>query len=146
MRFEMKKTTLPDKPSELIRVAIADLEKCERSKKYTVDMGVWHTYHDKTCYVCLAGSVMAQTMGIDSHKSTTPGLLYRDEIPDLEVDKLQALNSLRLGEVGHALSLMDKKRPTGIKREYLMRSYITDRVGFKVDMRKLADDLEAAGL
>lgn len=33
---------LPDKPSELIRLAIKDLETCEASEKYAIFMGAWH--------------------------------------------------------------------------------------------------------
>lgn len=33
------KDTLPDKPSELLKVALADLEKVEESPMYHVNMG-----------------------------------------------------------------------------------------------------------
>ena len=54
--------TLPDKPSELIRLALSDLEKCEGDSRYEVDMNEWHvpTQKGHVCYVCLAGSVMAK--------------------------------------------------------------------------------------
>ena len=55
----MKK--LPNKPSELLKVALTDLELVEGDSKYRVDMRNWHTpQYDKTCEVCLAGSVMAK--------------------------------------------------------------------------------------
>ena len=33
---------LPSKPSQLIRVALADLAKAERDDRYKIDMGIWH--------------------------------------------------------------------------------------------------------
>lgn len=64
---------LPNKASELIRLAIGDLEKAEASERYVIDMGNWHTpenlikgslYSDK-CAICLAGAVMAFSLDID---------------------------------------------------------------------------------
>lgn len=62
----MKNTQLPDKPSELIRLALKDLRKTERQFwKYKIDMDIWHSGKTSTlsrCSVCLAGAVMAQTL------------------------------------------------------------------------------------
>lgn len=71
----MKK--LPNKLSELIRLAMKDLELVENDEKYKVDMdmGSWHfpwfseeaEHFDvddevEVCNVCLAGAVMAKTL------------------------------------------------------------------------------------
>ncbi len=57
---------VPDKPSELIRLAIADLKKtAAMPDDYTIDMHQWHGkdwQNEKKCSVCFAGSVMAQTL------------------------------------------------------------------------------------
>lgn len=91
---------LPNKASELIRLAIGDLEKAEASERYVIDMGNWHTpenlikeplYSDK-CIICLAGAVMAFSLDID------PGI--HCEPVDLDAVngwKLRALNSFRGG-------------------------------------------------
>ena len=53
---------LPDKPSELIRLALADLRKCEADPRYLIDMAQWHRpVTSELCHVCLAGAVMART-------------------------------------------------------------------------------------
>ena len=62
-------TTLPSLPSELIRAALEDLRACERDDGYVVDMSNWHgpitdNRGRKVCAVCLAGAVMAQTLGL----------------------------------------------------------------------------------
>lgn len=86
---------LPSKPSALIRQAVRDLQSCERSSRYWIDMHQWHTPHgdhDDVCYVCLAGSVMAQSLGSDPSEVMDP--------VDLDVEdenKMLFLNSLRCG-------------------------------------------------
>lgn len=52
---------LPDKPSELLVLALEDLEKVEKDPKYQVNMGTWHrpSEFEPVCLVCLAGAVMA---------------------------------------------------------------------------------------
>jgi hypothetical protein len=37
----MKTTTLPDKPSALIRVALEDMRAMEEDTRYRINMGVW---------------------------------------------------------------------------------------------------------
>ena len=53
---------LPDKLSDCLELALGDLEKCERSKRYRIDMIEWHNPVAETCYVCLAGSVIARAL------------------------------------------------------------------------------------
>ena len=104
----MKKTKskLPDRLSDLILVALKDLKKCEKSPKYTVEMSKWHrpscasaiTHLDWTCEVCLAGSVIAQTL-------KTPIIKLKEPVDFGEVDehKLYALDYIRGGDVFQAL-------------------------------------------
>lgn len=73
----MSKIKLPNKPSELIRLAVKDLVLVENDKRYSVNMHEWHTpwfvdndydidYESEEsviiCSVCFAGSVMAKTL------------------------------------------------------------------------------------
>lgn len=86
----MTETQLPDKKSELIRLAIADLEKCEQDPNYTIDMTRWHEpRYDGVCQVCLAGSVMAKTLNANIRfyldwvrygSTTSYKLLFLDDI------------------------------------------------------------------
>lgn len=136
-----KETLLPDKPSELIRVALADLAKVERSKKYRVEMGTWHEPVDGVCEVCLAGAVMAKTL-----KSYPNETLWADtDFDDDTKNKLLALDFLRQGEVVEALEQLGFDDHEHI-HDYDIVSYHTDRNEFKDDMRHLADDLEKVGL
>ena len=148
-------TTLPDKPSELIRVAIADLEKCEQDPRYVIEMSVWHEdatvvrtdadeqgKPDAICAVCLAGAVMAKSLGTKPDGRATPSMVVDGEA---DRGRLLALDSLRVGDmVGAMLSLgLDEPEDTSVRS---VAAYHDDSIRFKSDMRRLADDLERAGL
>lgn len=63
MKIKKQKNLLPNKPSELIEVALVDYAKVKRSKKFVIDMGDWYTRRGAgICHVCLAGAVMAKTL------------------------------------------------------------------------------------
>lgn len=103
MRKSKKK--LPKKLSDLIEVALHDLEACEKSDEYTVDMGRWHyPSPDSPCEVCLAGSVMAQTLGTKTSRIACPG----DFGGDVQ-QALHALDEVRHGPIGlpKALRMID---------------------------------------
>lgn len=90
---------LPDKLSELIRVALIDLEKCENDPRYFIDMQEWHHFIAGVfCQVCLAGAVAAQTIGIDIKDSLVVGVENRRDH-----QKLMALDGIRAGDYSWAL-------------------------------------------
>jgi len=102
----MEKQKLPDKMSELIRVAIVDLEKVEKlSEVYRINMSRWHVADDDSddgkvrCSVCLAGAVMAQTLGADATQSFRPGSFN-------ESCKLNAIEDFRTGDISAAARFM----------------------------------------
>jgi len=98
---------LPDKPSALIQLALEDLEKAERSELYDIDMSIWHQPRIRTgfeispCTVCLAGSVIAFSLGVLTHRNVTP----KSFRADTEV-KLEALEDFRTGHIQPAIRLM----------------------------------------
>ena len=98
---------LPNKPSSLIKLALADLKKVERSKKYIVDMGAWHKANG-VCSVDLAGSVMAQTLNVPINMTVMP-----EAFDDDTENKLQALNDFRIGFIEGGLRRMNT--PSSIK-------------------------------
>ena len=51
-----------DKLHVLLRLAIDDLKSCITAPEYDIDMDNWVYHWDNTCYVCLAGAVMVQTL------------------------------------------------------------------------------------
>jgi len=137
--------TLPDKPSELIRLAVEDFTKCEAAcDKFEIDMAEYCHTVDGKCHVCLAGAVMAQTLGCNGTFEGR-GEVWRDK--DLN-RKMEFLNCIRLGFIGHALEHIggyDTK-----KYEHLDRDVIgywgPHKETFKRQVLKIADDLEAVGL
>lgn len=145
-----KPVTLPDKPSELIRVALADLEAVERSKKYVVNMGTWHepkgTPGGTKCEVCLAGAVMAKSLKNNPAKNLIPDEDFEDDLPG----KLNALDSLRMGDVPLALGelgfddICDSEMAYDLERSIV--SYHDDPKRFKVEMQMLAYALEDESL
>lgn len=66
---------LPKKLSDRILVALTDLETCEADPRYTIHMGRFHVPNVITgaCSVCLAGSVMAKTLGAAPELYLVPG-------------------------------------------------------------------------
>jgi len=98
---------LPGKPSALIRVALRDLEACEKGSRYEIDMDAWHLqdssgfFCDTRCHVCLAGAVMSQTLQVAMNQH-----LYPSEFDEDTADKLIALDSFRVGDVTTGLDRM----------------------------------------
>ncbi len=137
------RTTLPAKPSALIRIAMDDLNKVERLKGYEVDMGRWHDigYEDGKCRVCFAGAVMAQTLGVKPDEAREPHSFGHDTS-----SKLKALDDFRVGYVYAGLSRMGVGRNYGYDFDVAVPHYAEDRRGFKLAMRKLIRDLAAAKL
>lgn len=102
-------TPPPDKLSDLIRLALDDLRKCEENPQYTINMHVWyhHSPDNNRCMVCLAGSVMAQTLQFAS--TDRLGDIIRLGCDDLNSTAsrwaagMYALNAARQGRVDFAL-------------------------------------------
>ena len=134
---------LPNKPSELILVALHDLELCEADKNYKIDMGDWHAHNisNNKCYVCLAGAVMAKNLDVDKAK-------YIHDPDDLgyELGKvLDAIDALRCGRVHSAFHSLDLKPKLGERFNRKMSYYSKGANQFKLDMTMLAFDLWEAG-
>lgn len=136
-----KPVKLPDKPSALIRLALRDLEKCERSSKYKVEMAYWHDPNGK-CKVCLAGSVIAKTLGVKPNQQ-----LHPDDCTDNDTRrKLFALNAFRLGGIHGGLDEMGIERPNTIPMTVPREFYKENSTKFKVFMRGVATMLAKEGL
>lgn len=108
------KVTLPKIPSQLIRIALKDLEKAERTPKTRINMGTWYDTNG-SCTVCLAGSVMANTLKeqselVKAKKRIEYPSFYNDGsefnlYPDLyrsNSSQLFAINNLREGTLDDA--------------------------------------------
>ena len=125
---------LPIKPSELIRLALSDLRKCEADPDYTTDMSSWHEPGRNTCYVCLAGAVMAKSLGADRYHDLEPM-----SFADVEY-LLFALDHFRVGDIGSGLENLGFKDDEFPNRVII--PYRIDSEKFHKQMHVLADDLE----
>lgn len=141
--------SLPDKPSELILVALQDLEKVEKDPLFNVNMSEWVFYNSYThrCHVCLAGAVMMKTLEARGYKlprdaaSISPSNFGFKEYQS----KLLALDSFRLGDVGEGLEEMGLFAPQ-LNYCYTMPSYNNNPEKFKRRMRAMSRMLRAHGL
>ena len=127
--------TLPDKPSELLEVALADLEKVAKDSRFAINMSTWYTTSlSGQCVVCAAGAVMAKTLrvgaldGRDLGPSSFSGSLS---------EKLLAINCLREGCISAALYNLHLDRPDNLPYSVPMASYETQKDLFYIDARKL---------
>ncbi len=154
----MKNKTLPQYPSELIRVALNDLKKIEKDPAYTVNMNCWHipagtfifdTLDPTECHVCFAGSVMAKTFDVAIAESIRP-----DDFNDINNIKFRALDRFRRGDVSEGFSRLQRHQSyhtedfsfkNGVAFDRDITPYQRDAKAFHEGMRKLARDLEQAG-
>lgn len=135
-------TTLPDKPSELIRIALKDLRKCEKDPRYKVDMDFWHAPNGK-CKVCFAGAVMAKRLGVPINVSIDSNMTESQP----EYLKLLALDYARLGWARDMATTMGCQFDrTLIPGKVDLVPYENNPAAFKRGMRAMADLMESHGL
>lgn len=134
-----KNLNLPEKPSELIRVALADLDKIEKTPGYEIVMSDWHVPFGGRCEVCLAGAVIASQRPTLKNEDLQP---YH--FPPATCGALEALNQFRMGFIEDGLCDM------GIYghrfKDMAVTPYKNDPAKFKRDLERIAKRLEKAGL
>lgn len=144
---------LPGRPSALIRLAINDLRAVEKMRSlFTVDMGRWagRDSSGKKCAVCLAGSVMANTLSKPDKfaKKIINGDVYSNPDPEdfaNEDSALCALDNFRMGSLSTAFDELGLHLPDNFYAYIPVERYEDDKVKFKKKMLALADALEAEG-
>ena len=139
---------LPDRPSELLKLAMTDLELVEKDKRYVIDMNTWHSPYNDKCAVCMAGAVMAKELELPVHIDSHPVHFQYDLMR-----KFNAINYFRTGNFEYAFrslcvplvgSLPDfYARPCENGIDYLSRS---DREEWKLHMCTIIGILESEGL
>lgn len=134
----MKK--LPKTPSKLLAIALTDLVKVERSKKYVVAMNTWHLANDPDrCQVCLAGAVMAKTLKADDQLTLEPDHF------GINSEKLQAINYFRVGYIEQACAVLEIRNK--LEADVIsMPSYENSPQEFKKQMRKMIKTLAKVGM
>ncbi len=131
---------LPTLPSALIRVALKDLKTCEEDDNYRINMSRWHASDQNGfCEVCMAGAVMAQTIGTDI--TTHQGPRGFDDA--VLRDTFYAINLFRVGYIEDALACL--KCPAVMEDRVDTVHYMDDRELFFTQMNSIADDLEVLG-
>lgn len=117
-----KLLVLPRKMSALIKIALRDIRKAEKSAAFVVDMREWYEPNQeivcrvgdsdglviskqKACVACAAGSVMAFSFGLgpDGNPDKASNLLGSEE----NGMQLSAIDSLRRGAVASAARELD---------------------------------------
>ena len=139
------------KPSELIRHALKDLEKVEEDPAYIVDMDEWHAHFPEdetpwTCSVCLAGAVMAKTLGLQRNEHSSPWTLRDNgDICDREMKALLALDFFRVGSFNRGLVEMEAISAGHHVIADHHISYAHSPAEFRANMEQAARQLEARG-
>lgn len=128
---------LPRLPSALIRLGINDLELVEVDPKYMVSMSNWHKPKGGMCYVCIAGAVMAKTMGVEPEIWENPAGFKED------YGALVAIDCLRIGRVNQACKVLGLECN---RANVYIPEYADHPERFKLAMMALAKDLEEMGL
>jgi hypothetical protein len=147
----MKK--LPDKLSDLIEVAVKDLEAVEQDPHYVVNMDTWHraeaqefrigqqVFEKEPCTVCLAGAVMAKTLEVPRYWSKNP-VDFRGE--NSTEDKLIALDLVRRGFIDGALRQLGHVIDDAPYE--FVPDYRNNSDEFKIRLRIIAQRLKGMGL
>ena len=152
--WEAKK--LPQKLSDILELALEDLNQVERDPNYYVSMGVWHTpstvgFGDKereVCMVCLAGSLLAKSVKIPLQ------ITYTEMDTDRYVqNNMRAIDNARVGDFQNALysmgvsaenvSKFEKKFYSQIKTPLV--EYERDSKEFKKNMKEAIEFLREEG-
>ena len=162
-----RRKTLPNKPSELILLALQDIAKCEKLRKqYKIDMDVW--WHvgtkGKPCVVCAAGAVMCQSLKrpryvfaldrisdadelVENQKEPQDYAVYPEDYPENIECKLEAIDCFRQGEIQDGIDRMGiEQQCPDYLRKFPVPSYELDKRGFKRRLRTLARLLQKEGL
>ena len=121
--------SLPDLPSELIEVALRDLEKAEQDPRYDIRMTTWHlggagrvnakARARAQCVVCQAGAVMAFSLGAPINADMTPSR-YDDETRG----KLSAINEFRAAGLATGLMEMGLRDPVDVDNDVESTQYM----------------------
>jgi len=139
--------TLPNKLSDLVELALSDLEKAEKSPDYAINMEEWHNPNSETgtCSVCLAGSVLAFSLGVNKSTYADPLNSY----PHVDRPKLYALNQFRAGYVYNASCALGVRTycpHSDMQQVSDYVSYEEDPEGFKAWSLREAKRLREEGL
>lgn len=137
---------LPDKPSDLIRLAVKDLQSCIE-KNYVVDMFDWYSANDGICSVCIAGAVMAESLGLSPADNLSIGPIRRfSELGRNRCNKLLALNHFHFGYMRQGCSELNIELPSNCPKIVEVAKYSDNPSEFFKCMLNMSDKFESFGL
>lgn len=140
-RIRDLENSLPDKLSDLLDVAMRELERVEADPAYRVDMSRWHNPVSGLCSVCLAGAVLTRALSPDEIFN------FSEENAEM-TKKIVAIDFARSGSVGTALWMIGQA--CADDREFLLARRITpyavSPAQFRLQMRDLIRDLRGLDL
>lgn len=121
--------------SKLQKLAIRDGQRQEKAKNSEIDMNTW-LQMNHTCRACWAGCIMRFSQGMK----------HDDESEDEYSGWRHAVDELRSGYVGGALSALGRWGAASHPLNRDVADYDDDREQFWKDMKQLAKDLKEANL
>ena len=99
---------LPPKPSDLLQLAIDDAMSVDRNIYVPNHLYYHQGANRKTCHICIAGSVIANTIKFPHNQETTPAKLLTDRrISDKDAQRLLAIDLAQSGLWTRALDNLD---------------------------------------
>ena len=171
MKTWRKDVRLPEKLSDLIRVAAKDMEQALLSEEYTIDMGLWHASRRfleeagepvQKCAVCYAGTVMAGTLGANKEEEFEPADFgkynhvrltaldclrsFNFYAPLREVCNLDAEDAEKIYGEWHHDPVREEMRPYDSHWDYATHKEVNNFDEFFASQMKMADWLEKRGL
>lgn len=150
--YKTMKDELPNKPSELIELALSDMNKCIADDRYKINFNHYHIPNrilnqfndviikEPICSVCFAGSVMAKSMNTQPDTYMHVYRLTKDQ-----AKKLYALDLFRQGLINDGLVHMgyDEDDIKDIKDIKVEQNALK---GFTEDMNKIISTLKSHDL
>ena len=133
--------SLPDKPSELIALALHDFEIVEQLDDYIIDMGCWHKFIPKMgkCKVCFAGAVIASSLHFPKEK------VWSELDSTSENLKILALDWFRLGFLREGFEEMSIAFPSELPDQIPIVPYSISATEFKKGIISIIARLQEIG-
>lgn len=115
--------SLPDLPSELLKVALADLRKATQTEGVKINMDAWlnTNLNPGFCSVCFAGSLLIGSLGFIEKPDSFihNGDFHLIQLDPVTGEKLLAIEDFRQGKWEEALNHMNLVLPKNFPRVYV---------------------------
>lgn len=110
--------TLPRLLSGLVDLAARDIAAVHEDPDYRFMSLAWHSPMDGICHVCIAGAVLAKSVGLPPSIRIDRPAGVQAFIPGVAGErvmaKLHALDDVRIGRVDGALRRLGQRPPDGV--------------------------------